>query len=566
MSIPSVFHVALTLTLAAASAFVFASTAPEPVKIDSGLVQGKIRQAQSGKSVVEYRGIPYAMSPTGSLRWSLPTPAAHWDGVFNASEFGPACPQVSRYGLTDSSLDEDCLSINVSIPADIKQGERLPVLFWIHGGAFLGGSSNLYRLDKLASEGRMVVVTANYRLGFLGFVPLPGLAKASVNGNFGIEDQREALRWVQRNIVKFGGDPGKVTVAGESAGAASICMHLSSPDQVKGLFHQAMIVSAGCLAPIKSVPQAIESIGKVIANDLGCPNDRDLQCLRNKSVKEILDAQTKFANEHPTELAMFAPTHGTPAHPNATVPHTVANALSRVDGGNWLPIPLMIGGMQKELLLYVGYWWQDALAGSGPSLSLAAIQQTWLPKFYGAYASEVAHQYGFDTAASAAHLLGEVLSDFNPLLGINNCLYYRTADQIARYPGAQQTYLFEFADPDALVKGVGITPPYPDFPMGPVHSSIINYWFPHYSNNKKIDAPDLPVASKALADQMVNYVGAFAATGHPNPKGLPPWSLYEGSRRMMKFSSNQVAEFDGYAEHRCDWWTTLYPTHSESAR
>lgn len=559
MSMRSRVISAITIVMAIFVHAAMAANPPAPIQIDAGSVQGQIRKAPSGQSVIEYRGIPYAMSPTGSLRWSLPKPPLPWHGVLDATHFGPPCPQVTRYELTDSSLSEDCLSINVSMPADLRPGERLPVLFWIHGGAFVGGGSNLYRLDKLASEGRMVVVSANYRLGFLGFVPLPGLAKEAVNGNFGLEDQREALRWVQRNIAKFGGDPDRVTVAGESAGAASICMHLSSPDQVKGLFHQAMIVSAGCLAPIKSVPQAIESIGKVIAHDLGCTNHQDLQCLRSKSVQEILEAQTKFAYEHPTELAMFAPTYGTPAHPNATVPHSVANALNRVEGGKWLPVPLMIGGMQKELLLYVGYWWQDALAGRGPSLNQAAIQQMWLPKFYGTHASEVSRQYGFHNATSAAHLLGEVLSDFNPLLGINHCLYYQTADRIVHYPGARQTYLFEFADPDALVKGVGITPPYPDFPMGPVHSAIINYWFPHYSNNQKIDAPDLPSASNALADQMVKYVGAFVATGHPISKGLPAWSKYEGTRHMMKFTSNQVGEFDGYAEHRCDWWKTLYP-------
>lgn len=559
MSIRTVFHVALTLTLCAASAFVYASTAPEPVKIDSGLVQGKVRQAQSGKSVVEYRGIPYAMSPTGPLRWSLPTPAANWDGVFNAGEFGAACPQVIRYGLTDSSLDEDCLSINVSTPADIKQGERLPVLFWIHGGAFVGGSSNLYRLDKLASEGRMVVVSANYRLGFLGFVPLPGLAKQPVNGNFGIEDQREALRWVQRNITTFGGNPDQVTIAGESAGAASICMHLSSPDQVRGLFHQAIIVSAGCLAQIKTVPQAMESIGKVIANDLGCSNGLDMNCLRSKTVGEILDAQTKFANEHPTEIAMFAPTHGTPDHPNATIPHSVSNALSRIDGAKWMTVPLIVGGMQKEMLLYVAYWWQDALAGKGASLDLSSIQSQWLPTFYGKHASLVAQQYAFDKAKSGAQLLGEVLSDFNPVIGLNNCIYYRTVDKIKQYPDSQQTYLFEFADPHALVKGVGITPPYPDFPLGPVHSAILNYWFPHYSNNKKIDAPDLPSDSKALADLMVQYVSAFARTGQPNSVELEKWPAYEAKRGIMKFSSNHSSQFDGYAEHRCDWWKTIYP-------
>jgi para-nitrobenzyl esterase len=436
---------------------------------------------------------------------------------------------------------------------------KLPVLFWIHGGAFVGGASNLYRLDKLASEGRMVVVTANYRLGFLGFVPLPGLSKESVNGNFGIEDQREALRWIQRNISTFGGDPKNVTISGESAGGAAVCMHLSSPDRVKGLFQKAIIVSAGCLATLKTTPEAITTIGKVITSELGCPKDSDLACLRKKSVTDILKAQTKFAEEHPTDLAIFSPTPGTVSHPNATIPTSISNALNRENGGQFSTVPLIMGGMEKELLLYAGYWWQEALGGKGPALDNQTINKIWLENFYGQHAKAVAKKYGFDNPKVGAHRLGEALSDFNPLIGINNCLYYRTADRVIAYPNTLSTYLFEFADPNALVKGVGIMPPYPDFPLGSVHSSILNYWFPNYSNNKKINAPDLPQQSQALADQMIQYLAAFVATGHPKVSGMKSWPAYNNSQHIFKFSPDFIGQFNGGLAHHCEWWKALYP-------
>ena len=541
------------------STTIFASTPIHLTEIDTGFIQGYVRNVASEKKVIEYRGIPYAKNPTGLLRWSLPQPALPWKGIFDAKEFGPACPQVSRYNLTDSSIEEDCLSINVSSPADIRMGEKLPVFFWIHGGAFVGGASNLYRLDKLASEGRMVVVSANYRLGVLGFVPLPGLANEAVNGNFGIEDQREALRWIKRNISSFGGNPDNVTLSGESAGGASVCLHLSSPDQVKGLFHQAMIISAGCLAPLKTTPEAINTIGKVITKNLGCPENEDLKCLRSKSVAEILIAQTKFADEHPTDLALYAPTSGTPSHPNSTIPTSVADALNRVNGGKFSTIPLVIGGMEKELLLYVGYWWQDALAGKGPSLDNKTINSLWLKNFYGPHANAVAIKYGFTHPKVGAHKLGEALSDFNPKLGINNCLFYRTADKIINYPSAQPTYLFEFADPNALVKGVGIMPPYPDFPLGPVHSTIINYLFPNFSNNKKINAPDLIPSSQALAHQITQYLSAFASTGQPKVSNSLVWPAYKNSGDVFKFAPGKVGPFNGGEAHNCNWWKTLYP-------
>ena len=256
-------------------------------------------------SVYEYRGIPYALSPSGDRRWALPEPVTSLGPVvFKAYEFGPACPQQARFNLTEASLNEDCLSINVSMPAGTKAGDNLPVLFWIHGGAFIGGSSNLYRLDKLAAEGRLVVVSINYRLGALGFMPNPAFqltnGLGSFNGNYGLEDQRLAMKWVQTNIADFGGDKTNVTIAGESAGAISVCMHLTAPTQVSGLFEQAITQSLGCTANLPTVSEAqyngadrsLWKASATIQEGLGCPNGANaLSCMRSKTVAQILERQ-----------------------------------------------------------------------------------------------------------------------------------------------------------------------------------------------------------------------------------------------------------------------------------
>jgi para-nitrobenzyl esterase len=196
---------------------------------------------------------------------------------------------LARFGLTEASDEEDCLSLNVSRPRSIPAGRRLPVLVWIHGGAFVGGSSNLYRLDALARR-NLVVVSPNYRLGVLGFMPHPAFDQAS-NGNLGLMDQREALRWVQRNIAAFGGDPTNVTIAGESAGAGSICAHLAAPELSGGLFHKAVLISGGCLAPLPTV-QAYSTLGSEIAAAVGCRQaNREalLACLRAQPLSQLLE-------------------------------------------------------------------------------------------------------------------------------------------------------------------------------------------------------------------------------------------------------------------------------------
>jgi para-nitrobenzyl esterase len=210
-------------------------------------VSGAVRGTEED-GVWVFRGVPYASDPSGPRRWRSPQPTAPWSGVREAAEWGPIAPQPPPVpGMSipgdPTHASEDCLNLNVWTPA-LDDGRR-PVLVWIHGGGFTSGSGSnlLYRGDRLARAGGLVVVTINYRLGALGFLALPQLREPEGGwGNWGLLDQLAALRWVQENIGEFGGDPGNVTVFGESAGAMSICALVSSP-AAAGMFHKAVVQS-----------------------------------------------------------------------------------------------------------------------------------------------------------------------------------------------------------------------------------------------------------------------------------------------------------------------------------
>ncbi len=210
------------------------------VRTEAGKVHGA-----SANGIVSFKGIPFAQPPVGDLRWRAPQPAKPWSGVHEAVNFGARCIQADV--STDqvpraSSLSEDCLYLNVWTPG-VKADVKLPVLVYIYGGGFQSGDGSESRYDgeALAKQG-MVVVTINYRLGALGYLALPELTKESpqhVSGNYGLLDQTLALQWVQKNIATFGGDPQKVTIAGESAGSMSVSAQMASP-LAKGLFARAI--------------------------------------------------------------------------------------------------------------------------------------------------------------------------------------------------------------------------------------------------------------------------------------------------------------------------------------
>ncbi len=315
----------------------------------SGPVQGR------GKDdVLLFAGIPYAAPPVGTLRFRAPQPVEPWREVRPAVRFGPAAPQVPTGGLTSSAAvpwSEDCLTLNVCTPA--ADGARRPVLFWIHGGGYRTGQGAIpwYNGARFARNGDIVVVSINYRLGALGFTDLSQFGEDyATSGANGLYDQIAALRWVRDNIEQFGGDPGRVTIAGESAGAFSVCTLLASP-LAHGLYRAAIAQSGG---PHHTLPAAAgRLVGERLLEVLDVDGPDGLQSV---SAEAILDAQGRISDEIGdgagaveklgVAVAPFYPVEG-----NAVVP---AAPLEAIVGGASRGIPVLTGTNRHETTLF-GY-------------------------------------------------------------------------------------------------------------------------------------------------------------------------------------------------------------------
>ena len=246
----------------------------EPVRTENGLVSGV---AVSRPEVRVFKGIPFAAAPVGDLRWKPPQPAANWSGVRSADSFSANCMQRSANGGAfppyggdrgATRMGEDCLYLNVYTAARGPQ-DRRPVMVWIHGGALTSGAGAIYEGESLAMKG-VVVVTINYRLGVFGFLAHPELTRESehhASGNYALLDQIAALKWVQKNIAAFGGDPARVTIFGESAGSWSVNLLMATP-LARGLVHRAIGESGGQFAPARSLTE-LEQAGVKFAQSLG---------------------------------------------------------------------------------------------------------------------------------------------------------------------------------------------------------------------------------------------------------------------------------------------------------
>ncbi len=474
--------------------------------------------------VDSFLGIPYAAPPVGALRWRPPQPHAAWSGVRAATRYGNRCAALaSTNGARSDS--EDCLFVNVQRPTGVGPGRRLPVYVFIHGGGLVNGSSNQAGGDKIVRETNAVVVSMNYRLGVFGFLGLPGLSRAG-EGNYGFLDQQAALRWVQRNIAAFGGDPRQVTLGGESAGAFSVCGHLVARSS-RGLFARAMMQSGSCTdRPLADT----ESASTSYAAAAGCPTAAStpataVACLRAKPAAALLDASAGFSPSL---------TSGTDVLP---IPDATA-----VAHGRFARVPIVNGSNRDE-----GRTFAQGFIGSTESQYTSWVQTT-----FGADAAAVLARYPWPANATrftAAYLIGAIFTDSGRLAGIGGCGALRTDRAFAKYV---PTWAYEF---DART-GPGLTP-IPGYVWGAGHAAELAYLFPSFDNGTPI-APTFNAGERQLSRDMIQYWGGFVFTGSPNAHGLARWPRFDRTGRIMSLrvagQSRTIDTAEFTAEHQCAFW------------
>ncbi|WP_245769361.1 carboxylesterase/lipase family protein [Streptomyces indicus] len=485
---------------------------------------GLVRGERTGQGR-QFLGITYAEPPVGRLRWREPQPVRPWLGVRDATSFGNRCVQGASWdpGYERPSLTENCLDLNVYVP-DTKRAQQLPVMVWLHGGGLTGGAGEDVVPDVFAAETGTVVVTVNYRLGALGFLATEGLDREAgdgVSGNFGFQDQQLALRWVQSNAGRFGGDPRRVTIAGESAGGGSVCNQLASPT-AKGLYRAAIIQSGAyndCAARTRT--KAVEE-GAAFARKAGCPDPATAPaCLRGKSAQEILTAQAGFS------WSAVAGGGFLPQQP------TAAFAAGAAAG-----IPVMNGANQDEGRLFA-FGQYDAL---GNPLTAAEYPKAVERLFGPQLGPEVVRRYPLAAYPSPSIAYGTVLGD-----QFMAC----TALRLDRTLAARgKVYAYEFADrtspPFASLRRLGTT-----FDFGATHVNEVQYLFRHFG----IDTP-LDDQQRVLARQMVQYWGSFVHGSPPRAQGGPVMPHTEGrvlSLRTAPAGGLDVSTTVG-EDHQCDLW------------
>jgi para-nitrobenzyl esterase len=471
----------------------------DTVSVAGGRVAGRPVAARPGDRpdivVRVYRGIPFAAPPVGDLRWRPPEPVGPWDGVRDASEFGPGCIQElagSRLPWTEEfmhqgEVSEDCLYLNVWTAAESREEGR-PVLVYIHGGGFGEGSGSvsLYDGASLARKG-LVVVTTNYRLGVLGFLAHPGLTAESphaASGNYGLLDQVAALEWVQDNAAAFGGDPGNVTIAGQSAGAMSVYLLTASP-LAAGLFHRAIVQSG---------PGGLASFGMTDVSLAEALADAESA---GRAFGEAREAESVEALRA-LPVAELAPRpDGTPARFGPVIDgwFLPADVASVYAAGEQNDVPTLMGFNADEASAFPGY----GRSTPGALREMAAGRFGDGDRFVTLYPAVDEAAAGEASKTALRDLAAVALS--------------RVARQRAR-TAETPAWLYYFE------RGI----PWPEHPeYGAFHSGEVPYVF---DNLDRLDRP-WEAADLELADAASSYWARFAASGDPNTSELPAWPTFD---------------------------------------
>ena len=457
------------------------------IKTKQGKLEGKV-----DGSTRAFLGIPYAAPPVGPLRWKPPMPAAKWKGVRQATEFGSHCMQPKLYAdmiFRDPGISEDCLTLNVWTPAADKAA-KLPVMVWVFGGGYIAGGTSEPRQDgaNLAKHG-VVVVSMNYRLGIFGFFAHAALAAEShkgASGNYGLLDQTAALQWVKHNIEAFGGDPGNVTLFGESAGSFSVSTQMASP-LAKGLFQRAIGESGGAFSKTGLVYKPLKEV-----------EEQDAAFAHTMLGADTLEQLRAVPAQQLMEAAFKKPEQGQPVRFGPDIDgYLLTESVAAI----------FAAGKQNDVPLLAG--WNRDEGGIATKTTVESFQQD-VAKQFGENAPEILKLYPAADDAEAVRSAADLAGDSR----IAWSTWKWIEAQVAT--GKQPAYRYRFdlappADPNHL-DGIAA-----------YHSSEIPYVF---GNLDLLTGFAWRPEDRALSEQMQQYWTNFARTGDPNGKGLVKWPVY----------------------------------------
>lgn len=471
------------------------------VKTMNGVVEGVLEKS----GVFSFKGIPFAAPPVGEFRWREPQPVRNWEGVLKADHFGPRAMQTAVFGdmgFNSDGMKEDCLYLNVWAPSK-KSSRLLPVLVYFYGGGFVAGdgSENRYNGENMATHD-IIALTVNYRLGVFGFMSHPELTKESpfhASGNYGLLDQAAALKWVRQNIKAFGGDPARVTIAGESAGSIAVSAQMASP-LAKDLINGAIGESGSVLGALSAVPLAKgETVGVEFAKALGV---NSLAEMRAMPAEKVLDAAAKF------NPFRFSPT---------------------IDGYFFPESPFAIyaSGKQANVPLLAG--WNNEESGfrgiTGAAAPTKENYEAAVKRIYGDKADEVLQLYHVSGDADVEQVARDLASDrfisFSTWKWLD--MQVKTADK--------PVYRYLYSHPRPAMKAKDVKPglaggvvkndgaPMPA-DKGAVHSAEIEYAMGNLDGNKVFAwTPDDYKVSRTMQAYFINFI----KTGSPDGNGLPKW-------------------------------------------
>lgn len=468
---------------------VFAKPQPGQVKVDGGIVQGTVTN-----DLAIYKGIPFAAPPVGELRWKAPQPVPKWKGIKNTTAFAPAPMQG---GNPASGKSEDCLYLNVWTPAK-STGEKLPVLVWIYGGGFSFGSTSdpVHNGEHLARKG-VVLVSIAYRVGQLGFLAHPQLSAENpngVSGNYGLLDQIAGLQWVKNNIKAFGGDPGNVTIFGESAGGISVSMLCASP-LAKGLFHKAISQSGGSFGPTRPTTYPGENM-----KTLQQAEQDGVDYLKKFGASSIAELR-KLEGEKFIPQGWTMP-GGWPIVDGYVIPD---DQFKLYEAGKYNDVPVLIGYNSDEGLSFA--------PGRTPDEFVRNVKAR-----FGPFADTLiaAYPVGESTVPRSARNLMR-----DAAFGWPTWSWARLQSQT----GKSKVFMYYFDQHPERPEGS------PQADHGTPHGVDVPYVFMHIDpNNPRTTKTDLEISQT-----MATYWTNFAKYGHPNGNGVPEWPAFTNEKPIMMY-------------------------------